>query len=118
MDPHLTIEYATRTVNRAKRKAAAAEEDDVEMEEDEGPTGPLKKCRRPAGGEMSFWSTGITLEAEPNRDRQDAYGWNDVGGEPAVHNADVGGIDSRRNKRDHIRPGSDGEESYLEPVRD
>lgn len=81
VDPHLNLEYATATVNRAKRKALAVEDGDVEIEEDEAVSGPSKRCRRPVEGEVMFWQTEIGIENEANRERSEQYGWAEVGGE-------------------------------------
>jgi hypothetical protein len=81
VDPHLNIEYATTAVNRAKKKALAAEDGDVDMADEEPVSGPSKRCRRPVGGETSFWQTEIGIDAEVSKERSDHYGWTDLGGE-------------------------------------
>jgi hypothetical protein len=67
---------------------------------------------------VSFWSTGITLDAELNRDRLEAYGWGDVGGEQAAIGVCEPEADSRRDEWDHIGSGSNGQEGCVESVGD
>ena len=75
-------------MNRAKRQAAEQEaegidpdagEEDADEKPFQGKT--VKIAKRPAGGEVAWWSTIIEISPESDREREEAYLWADTGGE-------------------------------------
>jgi hypothetical protein len=78
VDPNLDLEHPSRNPSKPKPKGKRR----VGIDEAEGgdsviDSGP-ERVKKPKGGEVRFWSTGVEIERDVT---QREYGWMDAGGE-------------------------------------